>query len=144
MGQAGTCKQDEAWRPLLKFGGNIPLPFATQVSGSFSSFPGNSQSVTYNVSRTIYPQLTQTSITVPLDDPSNPDSYYPRVNQLDIRFAKKVAITETKRVMLQFDIFNAMNANPVLASVTSYGPTVYRPNTIMQGRLFQLGGQIFF
>jgi hypothetical protein len=138
------CKQDEAWRPLFKFGGTLPLPFDTQVSGSYSSFPGNSQSVTYNVSRTIYPQLTQTSITVPLDDPSDPDRYYPRISQLDIRFAKKVPLTSSKRLMIQFDIFNATNQNPVLAAVTSYGPTVYRPNTIMQGRLFQFGGQFFF
>ena len=55
-----------------------PLPFQTQVSGSFSSFPGNSESITYGVTRTIYPQLVQTSITVPLDDPSDPDRYFDR------------------------------------------------------------------
>jgi hypothetical protein len=138
------CKQDEAWRPLFKVGGTVPLPFATQMSGSYSSFPGNSNSITYGVTRTIYPQLVQTSITVPLDDPSDPARYYDRVNQLDLRFAKKLQLSSTKRLMIQFDIFNAMNSNPVLAAVNSFGPTVYRPNTIMQGRLFQFGGQIFF
>ena len=47
-------------------------------------------------------------------------------------------------MMVQFDIFNAFNSNPVLAAVTSFGPTVYRPNTIMQGRLFQIGSQFYF
>ena len=37
-----------------------------------------------------------------------------------LRFAKKIALTGSKRMMLQFDIFNAFNSNPVLAAVTSY------------------------
>ena len=41
-------------------------------------------------------------------------------------------------------IFNALNANPVLAAVQTYGPTVYRPNTIMQGRLMQFGANLVF
>jgi hypothetical protein len=138
------CNQSAPWRPLYKFGGSLPLPLDTQVSGTLSSFPGNSESITYGVTRTIYPALVQTSITVPLDDPSNPDQYLPRINQLDLRFAKKIQLTGSKRMMLQFDIFNAFNSNPVLAAVTSFGPTVYRPNTIMQGRLFQIGSQFYF
>jgi hypothetical protein len=138
------CQQSAPWRPLYKFGGSMPLPFATQVSGTLSSFPGDPQNLTYGVTRAIFPGLTQTSITVPLDEPANPDRYLPRINQLDLRFARKIQLTGSKRMMLQFDIFNAFNSNPVLASVTSFGPTVYRPNTIMQGRLFQAGTQFYF
>jgi len=90
------------------------------VSGTLSSFPGNSESITYGVTRTIYPALVQTSITLPLDDPSNPDQYLPRINQLDLRFAKKIQTDRLERMMLQFDIFNAFNSNPVLAAVTSF------------------------
>jgi hypothetical protein len=32
----------------------------------------------------------------------------------------------------------------VLASVQTFGPTVYTPNTIMQGRIFQFGTQFYF
>lgn len=138
------CEQSESWRPMYKLGGSIPLPFQTQMSGSFSSFPGRANSITYGVTRTIYPQLTQTSITVPLDSPSDPDRYLGRISQLDLRFSKKIHLAGSKRMTLQFDIFNATNQNPVLASVTSFGPTVYRPNTIMQGRLMQIGTQFFF
>jgi hypothetical protein len=46
--------------------------------------------------------------------------------------------------MIMFDIFNATNSNAVLAAVRTYGPTVYTPNTIMQGRLFQVGTQFYF
>ncbi|PYQ93960.1 MAG: hypothetical protein DMF96_27805 [Acidobacteria bacterium] len=81
---------------------------------------------------------------MPLDDPSSPDRYLPRINQLDLRFAKKIQLAGSRRLMLQFDMFNAFNSNPVLAAVTTFGPTVYRPNTIMQGRLLQIGSQIYF
>jgi hypothetical protein len=46
--------------------------------------------------------------------------------------------------MVMFDIFNATNTNTVLQAVRTYGPTVYTPNTIVQGRLFQVGGQFYF
>jgi len=44
-------------------------------------------------------------------------------------------------LMVMFDILNATNTNAVLQSVRTYGATVYTPNTIVQGRLFQLGAQ---
>ena len=46
--------------------------------------------------------------------------------------------------MVMFDIFNATNTNAVLQSVRTFGSTVYTPNTIVQGRLFQLGAQFYF
>jgi hypothetical protein len=138
------CKSSESWRPLFKVGGSMPLPLQTQFSATLSSFPGASQSVTYLVNRAVLPSLVQTSVTLNLDDPLDPDRYFPRINQLDLRFAKKVPLGGSKRFMVQFDIFNATNTNSVLQSVRTYGPTVYRPNTIVQGRLFQFGGQFYF
>jgi hypothetical protein len=138
------CNSSGPWRPLLKLGGSWPLPLDTQISGTFSSFPGAPEPITYGVTRAIYPALTQTSITVLLDDPLNPSRFLPRINQLDLRLAKRVPLAGSKRVMLQFDMFNLFNTNAVLAAVQTYGPTVYTPNTIMQGRIFQLGTQFFF
>ena len=138
------CASSAPWKPLVKVGGSIPLPFDTQVSGTFSSFPGAANNISYGVTRAIFPALTQTSITVLLDNPLNPDRYLPRINQLDVRFAKKIALSPGKRVMVQFDIFNALNSNAVLATVQTFGPTVYRPNTIMQGRILQFGTQFYF
>jgi hypothetical protein len=142
--QLRFCKASEPWRPLFKVGGSVPLPLETQFSATFSSFPGGSQNVTYLVNRAVLPSLVQTSVTLNLDDPMDPDRYFDRLNQLDLRFAKKVSLSSSKRLMVMFDIFNATNANTVLQSVRTFGPTVYRPNTIVQGRLFQVGGQFYF
>src|SRR5439155_12313642 len=121
------CEQSEPWRPVVKMGGSWPLPFDTQVSGTYIGFPEKPLPITYGVTRTIYPALVQTSITVPLDDPSNPTRYLPRINQVDLRFAKKLALSGSRRLMVQFDLFNAFNSNAVLAAVQTYGPTVYTP-----------------
>jgi Carboxypeptidase regulatory-like domain len=138
------CESKEKWKPLFKLGGSMPLPFGTQFSGTFSSFPGASQSVTYLVNRTVLPSLTQTSVTVNLDDPLRADRYFDRINQLDLRFAKKIPLANNRRLMAMFDIFNAGNTNAVLQSVRTFGSTVYTPNTIVQGRLFQFGAQFYF
>jgi Carboxypeptidase regulatory-like domain len=138
------CKSAGPWQPLFKLGGSWPLPLDTQISGTFSSFPGAPENITYGVTRAIYPALTQTSITVLLDDPLNPSHFLPRINQLDLRLAKKLQLTKSRRLMLQFDAFNVFNSNAVLAAVQTFGPTVYHPNTIMQGRIFQLGTQFYF
>ncbi len=115
------------------------MPWDIYASGTFSSFPGAALPITYVVNRTVVPTLTQTSITVPLDDPARPDRYADRQSQLDLRFAKKFAYSSRagRYVNVQFDLFNALNVAPVLSSVTSFGPTVYQPRTIMQGRLMQ-------
>jgi len=122
------------------------MPWEIYASGTFSRFPGAAMPITYVVNRTVVPTLTQTSITVPLDDPSRPDQYADRQNQLDLRFAKRFPFggKAGRYVNLQFDLFNALNVAPVLSAVTSYGPTVYQPRTIMQGRLMQFGAQIYF
>lgn len=138
------CERDAPWQPQYKVGGSFALPWGLNASGTFSSFPGNPLPITYVVNRTVVPTLTQTSITVALDDPSRPDRFLDRQNQLDFRFAKRIPLGGNRYMNAQFDLFNALNVAPILSAVSSFGPTVYAPRTIMQGRLAQLGIQIYF
>ena len=140
------CERAAEWLPQYKVGGSLNLPWGIYTSGTFSSFPGAVMPITYVVNRTVVPTLTQTSITVRLDDPSRPDRYADRQNQLDLRFAKRIPLggKGNRYVNAQFDLFNALNVAPILSAVTSWGPTVYQPRTIMQGRLAQLGLQLYF
>ena len=48
--------------------------------------------------------------------------------------------------MLQFDLFNALNASPVYAvRGLNYGTAVYKqPQSILVGRVFQLGAIVKF
>ena len=44
----------------------------------------------------------------------------------------------------QFDVFNLLNSNSMLATVETYGSSLDRPTAILQGRLLAVGAQLSF
>jgi hypothetical protein len=155
--QLRFCDQTQYDIPLrktMKVNWSYPLPFGVRLSGVFQTADGFNTSgpptpllaqnpdnhlrlYTYNVTRTQLPSLVQSQVNVFLDEPGT--SVMPRVTQLDFAASKVVQIGKV-RLTPQVDLFNALNANPVLTLRTVYGPTLGFPNTILSGRLvrFQL------
>ncbi len=70
-------------------------------------------------------------------------AYEDRIRQLDFRFSRSFQIRKT-RLEPQFDIYNALNASPVLAVNTNYGAAFLRPTQILGGRLLKFGFQMTF
>ena len=95
----------------------------------------------YIVDRTVVPSLVQTSVTVPLIKPGT--KYLGRWNQVDVRLAKKFGIGRI-RMQGQLDIFNILNSSSVLSVTETYGSSLDRPTSILQGRLFAIGAQLNF
>jgi hypothetical protein len=93
------------------------------------------------VNRTIVPTLTLSSITVPLSEPGS--SYYPRLNQLDLRFSKTIRY-RTTRIQPQVGIFNVTNADTTLSQTAVFGPALGRIGKVLDGRLVKIGAQIDF
>jgi hypothetical protein len=159
------CDQRQLDIPYLtqfKLAGTVPLPYGIQVSGSWQGYPGvatgtarqdaeydpalnripdPSLNANYVVDRNIIPTLTQSSVTVPLIVPGT--KYLERWNQIDLRLAKKFTIGRY-RVLGQFDIFNVLNSSSILSVVETYGGSLDRPSSILQGRLFAIGAQLHF
>jgi hypothetical protein len=159
------CDQRELGIPYLaqfKLAGSYSLPFQIQISGTWQGYPGvpngterqdvlytpainrvfdPSLNVNYIVDRTIVPSLTQASVTVPLIKPGS--SYLDRINQVDLRLARKFIIRGIQ-AQGQFDVFNILNSNTVLGEVETFGSSLHRPTTILQGRLFAAGVQMSF
>jgi hypothetical protein len=159
------CDHSELDIPYLaqfKLAGMYPLPYGIQVSGSWQGYPGvptgtarqdaeydpainripdPSLNVNYVVDRTIIPTLTQTSVTVPLLEPGT--KYLDRWNQIDLRLARRFEIGRLK-LQGQFDVFNLLNASSVLSVVETFGTSLDRPSSILQGRLFAVGAQLTF
>ncbi len=66
-----------------------------------------------------------------------------RLNQVDLRLAKMLRVRNA-RVQLQFDVYNALNANSILSLNTRYGSAWLRPIQILDGRIIKFGGQLTF
>ena len=146
----------------FKLAGVVPMPFGVQVSGAWQGYPGSpsgtdrqdgeysaannrvpdpSLNVNYVVDRTIIPNLTVTSLTVPLLKPGT--KYLDRWNQIDVRLGKRFALGHTK-VQAGFDVFNLLNSHAILSTVETFGTTLDRPTAILQGRLLAIGAQLNF
>jgi hypothetical protein len=67
-----------------------------------------------------------------------------RLNQVDMRLSKSFQLPGSRRVQALVDLYNMLNANPVLAQNNNFGPLWQRPTQILQGRLLKLGVQIDF
>ena len=125
--------------PMLtqfKLVGTYPLPLGIRFSGTFQSQPGTERIVTYEVTRTLVPTLVQPRVLVRLTEPGS--SYNDRVNQMDLSISKTIR-TGKATIQPEASLFNALNANPVLAQVNTFGPALGNAQTILAPRLLRLG-----
>jgi hypothetical protein len=81
------------------------------------------------------------SVTVPLSAPG--EQYLPRLTQLDLKFGKLFRYRGTS-IQPQLGIFNATNEATVLAQNNSFGPTLDRVQSILDGRVVRLSVQVDF
>ena len=115
------CDQTQYHVPLkssFRAGGTYKVHYGVLLSAVFQSSPNaptlgdDTLQQNYIVNRTIVPNLTQTSVTVPLNAPGT--SYRQRINQLDMTIGKEFRVGKN-RLLPKVEFFNLLNANPVLA-----------------------------
>ena len=89
----------------------------------------------------VAPTLTSASVTVPLAAPGT--EFLPRLNQLDLSFAKVFEVSGM-RLSGQADIFNVFNKNTALSyRSTNFATSSYlQPASVLQGRMVRLGVQM--
>ena len=89
----------------------------------------------------VAPTLTSASVTVPIVAPGT--EFLPRINQLDLSFAKNFQVSGY-RLQGQMDVFNVSNENYATAyRSVNYATTAYvQPSSVLQGRMFRLGLQV--
>ncbi|MBM3777485.1 MAG: TonB-dependent receptor [Acidimicrobiia bacterium] len=146
------CHNEEPFLHQFKLLGSYTLPGRVQVSAAFQSVPGSPISASYVVrSAQIAPSLgrnlsagANATVSVNVIEPNS--VFGDRLNQLDIRFGRPFTVGRA-RVSPAVDLFNALNANTVLAWNNTYGTngaTWLAPRTILTGRLVKFGVQIDF
>jgi hypothetical protein len=138
------CDQRDSavpYQTLFKVSGTYPMPYGVRVSASLQSTPGSERSITYQVTRTLVPQMTQSSQNVRLNEPGT--LYNDRVNQLDVNLTKSIRVNRYE-IRPELGMFNLLNGSAVLNQVNTFGPTLDRVNTILAPRLFRLGLTVKF
>jgi hypothetical protein len=121
-----------------------------QVSGVFQSKPGALLAANYAVpAATIAQSLGRppsgnvTNVTINLVQPGT--LYGDRINQLDFRVAKLLKFSG-KRAMIALDLYNALNANPILTYNNTFNPggTWLQPRSILTARLYRISAEFNF
>ena len=146
--QLRHCKITKNWGDQVQFKmmGVYPLPLDFQISGNFQDLATVPTRARYRVySAQAAPSLGR-NLTY---GQARPDLFAPytemlnRVRQLDFRLTKILRFDDV-RFEAQFDLYNALNANPTLAFVNSFGSAYLRPGAILDGRIIKFGAQITF
>jgi hypothetical protein len=151
-----ACDQTQfaiPFRTQVKFGGTYPLPYDFNIGGTFQSYPGtrNYGSGATNADFLQQTYLVPTALMTPgqaqetinLNAPGS--LYLPRWNQLDLRLSRKFKMPNGKGTwQFQADLFNALNAHPVLAQTTNYSLALGQPTQALQPRILTLGAQLHF
>jgi hypothetical protein len=133
----------------LKLFGAYTLPWQLEASGTFQSLPGIPITASYVATNAeIAPSLGRNlaagargTATVDLIAPQT--MFEERIVQLDLRLARSLRVGGA-RVKGMFDVYNALNASPILAINTRYGPAWKTPSQILAGRLVKFGVQMDF
>jgi len=82
------------------------------------------------------------TVNVPLFNPGQ--SYEARRTQLDLRVTKNFKTTEKQRLQANLDVYNVGNSGALLTSNGNFGAAWRNPTVIVDGRLFQVSGQLTF
>lgn len=128
------------FRHDFKFAGTLPLKYGLEFSGTIVSFAGIETQTLWDVPASVFPNRQRTVQTrVALTAPGT--KYLPRWNQVDISFKKNFKMggyTFTP----QADVYNALNSSVITLQSALFGPKLDEPQTILQGRLLRLVGQV--
>jgi Carboxypeptidase regulatory-like domain len=144
------CDQTQFHVPFkssFRAGGTYRLRYGVLLSAVFQSSPNaptlgdDTLQQNYIVNRAIIPNLTQTSVTVPLNAPGS--SYRQRINQLDMTVGKEFRVGKN-RLLPKVEFFNLLNANPVLAENQAFGPTLGQPSVVLLARFFRVNLRVDF
>jgi len=142
------CHVDSNFLTQVKLLGTYTVPrIDVQVAGTFQSLPGPQVTANYVATNAVItPSLgrvlsgSAANATINVVAPGT--VYGERLNQLDLRFAKIFKFGPTKTA-INFDLYNALNANPVTSQNNNYAAWLV-PLSILDARLFKISAQFDF
>jgi len=144
------CHYAQVWTgsTQVKIAASYTIPKVdVLVSGLLQSVPGPEIAANYNAPNAVVaPSLGRplsgnaANVTVNIVRPGT--MYGDRLNQIDARIGKNLRRGKS-RTLVSFDIYNLLNANPVLTENSAFG-TWRQPTNVLQGRLGKFSLQFDF
>jgi hypothetical protein len=144
----GYCRVQTDWLTHVKAAGSFTIPRVdVQVSGGFQSVPGPQVVSTYNapnaqVRQTLGRDLSGGAANVGVNLITPGTWYGDRLNQLDLRFGKRLRFGRA-RTVVSLDLYNTLNSSAVLTESTAYA-TFRQPQIIVVPRFFKVSAQFDF
>jgi hypothetical protein len=133
----------------------LPLPWDFAVSAVFQNISGPTITASYAASNVdIAPVLGRnlaacgarvvcaSTATVPLIVPQT--LFDDRLSRMDVRVAKRIALTDKVRLQANFNIYNLFNGSASSTLNTTYGPQWLQPSLLQDGRMVQFSGMMTF
>jgi hypothetical protein len=133
----------------------VPLPRDFVVSAVFQNISGPTITASYSASNNaIAPSLGRNlaacrgaavcgaTATVPLIVPQT--MFDDRLSRLDLRVAKRIAVTDRVRLQGNFNIYNVFNGSASSNLNTTYGPQWLQPSLLQDGRMVQFSALVTF
>jgi hypothetical protein len=151
------CRVVTPFRGQTQLKGYItyPLPHDFVVSAVFQNISGPTITASYAASNAeIAPSLNRNlaacrgaatcnlTATVPLVVPQT--MFDDRLSRLDLRVAKRFAMTQRVRLQGNFNIYNVFNGSASSTLNTTYGPLWLQPSLLQDGRMVQFSAMVTF
>jgi hypothetical protein len=142
------CHLVTPWQPQVKFLGTYTVPkIDVRFAATFQTYPGPLVAANYIATNALVePSLGRplsggaANTTVNLVAPGV--MFGQRANQLDLRLSKPLKLG-TRRLTVNLDIANLLNANAILTQNNNYAAWQV-PTNIMDPRLFKISAQFDF
>ena len=130
------------FRHDFKFFVVYPLPYDFQVAGGVQAYSGGERQITYRINpATDYPAGTVSSATptVTINPPGT--EYHEYWQQVDVNLRKHFRLRGVEYTA-QIDVFNALNDNSILNSIQQYSSVLFRPLSVIAGRVTKVALQV--
>jgi hypothetical protein len=144
------CEENNGWRTSVQGLAAYTIPrIDVQFSGTFQNLPGVQLAANTGIQSANTTLGRRFGSDLPAPGPAFGRQYniveagqvfVERLNQIDLRFSKIFRAVGT-RTLINFDFYNVLNANSVLAENATYGTAWRSPQSILLPRLFKLSAQ---
>jgi hypothetical protein len=122
----------------LKLSGSYLVPLGDiLVSGSMIRNTGYPRQISYQVTRSVVPNLVRSAQTIPVNERG--ELRLPEVMMIDLRFSRPFRLPGGRTIEPQMDVFNITNSDAIVSMVNNIGPRLGYPSEILAPRIVRVG-----